>query len=107
MRAPARKDDNSREYDFIAPNGELALAGALKARLTRDDVALFSDSLLSNDFREMFPEYAHLPVYGVVAGLVIDEDAAVLARKRGFIIMRMEGGEIHPTTGGDYQPKKF
>ena len=102
----ARKDNNSCEYDFIAPNGELVLVGEVKARLTRNDVAKFVGSLEHN-FRDLFPEYADLPVYGVVAGGVIDEDAARLARKLGFIILRMEGGEVHPATGGDYQPKKF
>ena len=106
IRMRVRKGRQSRELDFVAPNGKLVLIGEVKTRLTRSDVAEFSD-LLQSEFRELFPEYAGLPVYGVVAGAGIDADAAELARKRGFYILRMEGAELHPDTGEKYRAKKY
>ena len=106
IRMRVRKSRQSRELDFVAPNGKLVLIGEVKTRLTRSDVAEFSD-LLQSEFRELFPEYARLPVYGVVAGAGIDADAAALARKRGFYILRMEGAELHPDTGEKYRAKKY
>ena len=106
IRMRVRKSRQSRELDFVAPNGKLVLIGEVKTRLTRSDVAEFSD-LLQSEFRELFPEYAGLPVYGVVAGAGIDADAAALARKRGFYILRMEGAELHPDTGEKYRAKKY
>ena len=102
----AQKSNHTREFDFIAPNGELVLAGEVKTRLTGKDVKNFRRALES-DFRALFPEYADLPVYGVVAGAGIDRDAAQLARRYGFYILRMEGSALHPDTGKTYRPKKY
>ena len=103
IRMRARKNNRSREFDFIAPNGKLVLAGEVKARLTCSDVVKFSEAL-ALDFRKLFPEYEGAPVYGVVAGGVIDEDAAHHAHKRGFFILRLEGAEVHPATDKGFRP---
>ena len=102
----AQEGDHTQGFDFIAPNGELVLAGEVKTRLTGKDVKNFRRALES-DFRALFPEYADLPVYGVVAGAGIDRDAAQLARRYGFYILRMEGSALHPDTGKTYRPKKY
>ena len=106
IRMRARKNNRSREFDFIAPNGKLVLAGEVKARLTGSDVVKFSEAL-ALDFRKLFPEYESAPVYGVVAGGVIDEDAARHARKRGFFILRLEGAEVHPATDKGFRPTAY
>ena len=106
IRMRARKNNHTREFDFIARNGKVALAGEVKTHLTSDDVKIFFDAI-NNDFRELFPDYAGLPVYGVVCGGVIDEDAARAAYKRGFIILQMEGAELHPATGKKFSPKAY
>ena len=103
IRMRARKNNRSREFDFIAPNGKLVLAGEVKTRLTCSDVVKFSEAL-ALDFRKLFPEYEGAPVYGVVAGGVIDEDAAHHAHKRGFFILRLEGAEVHPATDKGFRP---
>ena len=99
VRVRRRKGGVEQEFDFVAPNGELVLAGEVKTHLTLKDVDAFFGAL-DCDFRGMFPEYAGLPVHGVVAGAVIDEAAALRARKRGFVILRLEGAEVHPATAG-------
>ena len=89
--------DAEGEVDFIAPNGELVLAGEVKTRLTTDKVDAFF-ARLDCDFRGWFPEYAGRPVIGVVAGARIDPPAAARARKRGFVILRLDGAGAHPAT---------
>ena len=94
-----KKGGVEMEVDFIAPNGKLVLAGEAKTRLTKGDVLKFSGKLAGAcGFREMFPEYAGRPVHGVVAGCVIDVDAARLAHKSGFVVLQMTGAEVHPAT---------
>ena len=99
------------ELDFIAPNGELALAGEVKNRLRRRDVEALAMKLVGEqacDFRQMFPEYAGLPVYGVVAGAVIDKKAEERALVRGFVVMRLDGAGAHPATvGGEFRLKPY
>ena len=106
----ARKNSRSRRFDFIAPNGKLILVGEVKKHLTRMDVVGFSEALML-DFRKMFPEYDGRPVYGVVAGVEIDDKAAEHARRRGFYILRIEGGDLHPDTdpdfGGKFKPQPY
>ena len=106
IRMRVRKSNHTREYDFIAPNGNLVLVGEVKTRLTRADVLDFLGSI-SCDFRTLFPEYKGMPVYGVVAGVGIDKDAANLACKQGFYILRMEGSELHPDTKDNYTATEY
>ena len=106
IRMRVRKSNHTREYDFIAPNGNLVLVGEVKTRLTRADVLDFLGSI-SCDFRTLFPEYKGMPVYGVVAGVGIDKDAASLACKQGFYILRMEGSELHPDTKDNYTATEY
>ena len=106
VRVRKRKDGMEQEYDFIAPNGELVLAGEVKTHLTLGDVEKLTGRLVR--FRLMFPEYAGLPVHGVVAGGEIDENASRLACDSGFVILRLEGAEVHPVTAGaDYHLKAY
>ena len=89
------------EIDFIAPNGELVLAGEVKNRLRWRDVEALAMKLVGEqdcDFRPMFPEYADLKVHGVVAGALIDRKAKERAIMRGFVILRLEGAGGHPAT---------
>ena len=107
VRVRKRKDGMEQEYDFIAPNGELVLAGEVKTHLTLRDVENLTGRLLGG-FRQMFPEYAGLSVHGVVAGGEIDGNASRLACKMGFVILRLEGAEVHPVTAGaDYRLKAY
>ena len=106
IRTRVRRNNHSREFDFVAPNGELTLVGEVKTHLTREDVEKLLVSVA--DFRQLFPEYAAgKPVYGVVCGGLIDEDAARLAYQQGFIILRMEGAELHPASAPDFAPKAY
>ena len=106
IRMRVRKSNHTCEFDFVAHNGKLVLVGEVKTRLTRVDVGYFCD-LLSREFRKLFPEFKDLPVYGVVAGLGIDKDAADAAFERGFYILRMEGSDLHPNTKEGYYAREY
>ena len=79
-----RKDD--REYDFIARNGKANFVAEIKARFRARDLAQLRSALVK--FREDYPEKAgNRPVYGIVCGQVVDEDAANIARKEGLLVV--------------------
>ena len=101
-----QKSNHTREFDFVAPNGEVTLVGEVKTHLKRKDVSDLGYAL-THEFRGLFPEYAGLPIYGVVCGGLIDDAAARLAREQGFIILQMEGADLHPATGKEYSPKAY
>ena len=99
------------EVDFIAPNGELVLAGEVKNRLRKRDVEYLALKLRGgrdSEFRRMFPQYAGLPVHGVVAGALIDPKAKARALMLGFIVMRLDGAGAHPATvRGKFRPTAY
>ena len=99
------------EVDFIAPNGKLVLVGEVKNRLRKRDVEYLAIKLRGgrdSDFRRMFPQYAGLPVHGVVAGALIDPKAKKHALEQGFIVMRLDGAGVHPATvRGKFQPTEY
>ena len=75
-----------REYDFIARNGRMNFVGEIKVRFRARDLAQLRSALMK--FREDCPELAgDRPIYGVVCGMVVDEDAANIARKEGFLVV--------------------
>ena len=105
VRVRVRRGRKRREYDFIAPNGEVVLVGEVKTRLRRADVGQLALALLQ--FRVDYPEYAGLKLYGVVAGGAVDDDALADALDAGFIVLQMDGAEVHPATGPGYRPTAY
>lgn len=105
VRLRVRRGPERLEYDFVAPNGEVALVGEVKARLRVKHVAEMVGRLLQ--FREDYPEYAGLRLHGVLAGAMVDAAAAELARAKGFFVLRLAGASAHPATAGDFTPTAY
>ena len=97
--------NHGREVDILGLNGAVAVVGEVKIRLQRDDVLKFVGVL--GEFRDDFPDHARETVYGVVAGETVDDDAAALARKRGFFVLRMDEGIVCPETPDGFRPRAY
>ena len=97
--------NHGREVDILGLNGSVAVVGEVKIRLQRDDVLKFVGVL--GEFRDDFPDHARETVYGVVAGETVDDDAAALARKRGFFVLRMDEGIVCPETPDGFRPRAY
>ena len=97
--------NHGREVDILGLNGSVAVVGEVKIRLQRDDVLKFVGVL--GEFRDDFPDHARETVYGVVAGETVDDDAAALARKRGFFVLRMDEGIVCPETPEGFRPRAY
>ena len=100
-----RNANHGPEVDILGLNGTTAVVGEVKLQLKREDVSVFSDDL--RDFRDDFPEHARPTLYGVVAGMTIDDAAAALARKRGFFILQLDGAIVSPQTSKDFRPRPY
>ena len=97
--------NHGREVDILGLNGSVAVVGEVKIRLKREDVLTFVGKL--GEFRDDFPDHARETVYGVVAGETVDGDAAALARKRGFFVLRMDEGIVCPETPEGFRPRAY
>ena len=96
-----KKED--REYDFIARNGRMNFVGEIKVRFRAKDLAQLTRLLVK--FREDYPDKAgDRPIYGVVCGMTVDEDAANIARKEGLLVVdgRTEANLRMPARIRDY-----
>ena len=83
---PTRLRLEDREYDFVARNGKANFVGEIKVRFKARHLSRLRDLL--RQFREDYPEKAgDRPVYGVVCGMVVDDDAADIARKQGLLVV--------------------
>ena len=77
---------DGREYDFVARNGKMNFVGEIKSRFRVEDLVQLRGLLAS--FAEDYPDKAgDRPIYGVVCGTVVDEDAANIARKDGLLVV--------------------
>ena len=105
VRVRVRNDNSGPEFDILGLNGTTAVAGEVKIQLKRKDVGNFANDL--RKFRKHFPEHARDTVYGVVAGMTIDDDAASLARQEGFFILQLDGAVISPQTPKGFRPQAY
>ena len=75
-----------REYDFVARNGRMNFVGEIKTRFRVRDLLQLRGLLAK--FRADYPDKAgDRPIYGVVCGMIVDEDAANIARREGFLVV--------------------
>ena len=100
-----RNDNQGPEIDILGLNGKVAVVGEAKIRLKAKSVREFADTVAH--FREDFPEHSRPTIYGVVAGLAVDEDAAALARKRGFVVLCLDGAVPASSTPKDFRPRPY
>ena len=83
---PNRLRLEDREYDFVARNGKANFVGEIKVRFKAKHLSQLRGLLAK--FREDYPEKAgKRAIYGVVCGLVVDDDAADIARKDGLLVV--------------------
>ncbi len=77
------------EIDLFAINGDSCVLVEVKSNLSIDDV---NDHLERMEkFKKLFPIYEQYRVFGAVAGMVIPENVAKYAYKKGFFIIAQQG----------------
>jgi hypothetical protein len=85
VRFKRRLSDGRREeIDALAVTDELVVLNSTKATLRSADVDAFV--LQIERFREFFPEYAALPVVGLLATLSGDDSVLRYAERNGFLV---------------------
>ena len=77
------------KYDFIAANNDSVFVGATEFYFQTEDLP--RAVVLADSFRKDFPRKANgRKIFGIVCGLVVEDDAANLARKRGLLVAQAE-----------------
>jgi predicted AAA+ superfamily ATPase len=96
---------NNRQYeiDIIAKNGNDIVVVEVKTTLRPKDVKEFVRELLV--FREAFPDYSQKNIYGAVAYISVEGEAALYAAKKGLFVIKSagEGGILQNEI--DFKPR--
>jgi hypothetical protein len=106
---PRRKrrlpDGRVREFDAVALTLDLVCLNSTKATLRSADVERFVSEIEA--FREFFPEYASLPLVGVLASLAVDESVLSYAEKQGFLVLAVGDEIMEVKNRPGFEPKRW
>ncbi len=100
------EEDNGREFDIIAVDGDVCVVVEVKTTLRPEDVAHFINTI--KHFREWMPEYAYKNrVLGAVAYLHTASRSEVMAQKHGLFTIRATGKSARIVNPPGFEPKEF
>ena len=87
------------ELDALLVNGTTVGVLEVKSTLHRNDVLKVKDSLIPR-FRKFYPEYQKKELAVMVAGELINPDAAELAHELGYIVLKPNNQGLSVDTSG-------
>ena len=97
-------DGRREEIDALAVTDELILLNSTKATLRSADVESFVQQI--ERFREFFPEYAALPVVGLLATLSVDDSVLRYAERSGFLVAAVGEEVMELKNRADFEPQR-
>ena len=93
------------EFDIIAIGGREMVVVEVKTTLRLKDINHFEAKLKL--FKEIFPIYKNLKVYGAVAYLKANEGSSKRAMKKGFFVIRATGSSASIINAKNFRPTAF
>jgi hypothetical protein len=90
------------EIDLFVSNNDSCVLIEVKSNLSIDDVNEHLKRM--EKFKSLFPEYAHKKTYGAVAGMVIADNVAKYAYKKGFFVIGQQGDSAVILNDQKFQP---
>ncbi len=99
-------DPRRREIDLLAANGEDIVAVEVKTTMKVADVRRFVELL--EEVRELLPTvFRRLRIYGGMAYLRAEEEAARYAERRGLYVIRATGNSASIINAPGFRPRAF
>jgi hypothetical protein len=103
QRVRRRRQGDTLEIDVLVVNQGHVLAVEVKSSLSVTDVQEFITDL--GRFRDFFPEYAQMQLYGAVAGIGIESGADRYAYRQGLFVLTQSGESVAVLNDARFQPK--
>ena len=103
--ATARRNNEEIEVDLLAVNGTELVATECKSKLGIEDIDKHIERL--QKIRRMFPQWANHRVYGAVATMVLEPEAAGYAQDKGLFVIAQNGDTVEIVNPGDFVPTAF
>jgi hypothetical protein len=90
------------EIDLLVVNGDCCVLIEVKSNLSMDDVNEHLERMTK--FKPLFPEYADKKALGAVAGMIIAENVAKYAYRKGFFVIGQRGDAAVILNDDKFQP---
>jgi hypothetical protein len=93
------------EIDFFVVNSDCCALVEVKSKL---DVSHINEHIERMEkFRLLFPEYADKKAYAAVAAMIIPEDVAKYAYRKGLFVIAQKGDNITFLNNMQFEPKSW
>jgi hypothetical protein len=107
---PRRKrrlpDGRVREFDAVAITAGTLYLNSTKASLRSAAVDRFVEEEIPA-FREFFPEYAGLPLVGILASLAVEDSVLRYAEKSGLLVLATGDELMEVKNSPGFEPKRW
>jgi hypothetical protein len=98
----ARRDGEAAQVDLLVVNEGHAVAVEVKSKL---DVDAVDEHLIRLEkFKRLFPQYKDTRLHGAVAAMVIPDEAARYAEKRGMFVIGHSGDDAVLLNSAGFEP---
>ncbi len=105
QRVKRRRQGDTLEIDVLVVNQGHVLAVEVKSSLSVEDVKKFVVDL--GKFRNFFPEYAQMQIYGAVAGIGIEAEADRYAYRQGLFVLAQTGDSVTILNDAAFTPRAW
>jgi hypothetical protein len=102
VKAKNPKLNLAMEIDLFAINGDSCVLVEVKSNLSIDDVNEHLERM--EKFKTLFPVYKDYRVLGAITGMVIPENVAKYAYKKGFFVIAQKGDSAVILNDNKFQP---
>ena len=97
------KGDEGMQIDLLVVNSTQAVLVEVKSKLTQLDVDEHLERLAK--FKRLMPRYADVEAMGAVAAMVIPDELARYAYRKGLFVLAQSGEDLHILNDQRFQPR--
>lgn len=98
----AIRDGDSMEIDLLVVNNTDVIAVECKSHLSISDVNDHIERL--ERFKKMFPRYAEMRVMGAVSAMVVPDEVAKYAYRKGLFVLSQSGDTMIVRNNANFKP---
>ncbi|MFO8073636.1 MAG: DUF3782 domain-containing protein [Polyangia bacterium] len=99
------KNGVALQVDLLVVNDDAAVAVEVKSKLSAEDVRDHLERLAK--FKILFPEFASKRLMGAVAAMVLPDDVARFAEKRGLFVIGQSGEDAVLVNSESFEPRAW
>ncbi|MBJ7901207.1 MAG: hypothetical protein GC158_15095 [Cyanobacteria bacterium RI_101] len=100
-----QKNGQGLEVDLLVVNSDEAIAIEVKSKLDQDDVDEHLARLAK--FKELLPRYQSLKLLGAVAAMVVPNQIASYAYRKGLFVIAQSGEDLMILNDAKFRPKAW